>query len=136
MQFIEGQPIDQLQQLPQQERDRIMQRLLELFFDELFEFQLLQSDPNFANYQYISATQQVLLLDFGACTPISNSLSQHYKQLLQAACYQDPAQLKSAQAIGYFSESVWRNKRICSNCSSLPVSLCVLRVSLILQIVS
>jgi hypothetical protein len=30
---------------------------------------LIQTDPNFANYRYDSATRQLILLDFGATRP-------------------------------------------------------------------
>ena len=66
MTYVGGQPIETLAQQPQEERDRVMTALIELMLTELFELKMVQTDPNFANYQYRSATGEIVLLDFGA----------------------------------------------------------------------
>ena len=40
--------------------------MLELCFRELFEWQVMQTDPNPANYLYEKNTGRLNLLDFGA----------------------------------------------------------------------
>jgi len=52
----------------QAEGDRIVRLLVRLLFRELFEFALMQTDPNFANYRYDTLTGQLILLDFGPFT--------------------------------------------------------------------
>ncbi len=53
MEFIDGSPIEQIEHYDQNTRDFVMHSLLELLFRELFEFKMVQTDPNFANYLYI-----------------------------------------------------------------------------------
>ena len=59
-------PIETLADAPQAERDRVMTLLFALLLRELFEFRLVQTDPNFANYRFEPETGQLILLDFGA----------------------------------------------------------------------
>ncbi|NMU25293.1 AarF/ABC1/UbiB kinase family protein, partial [Vibrio parahaemolyticus] len=65
MEFIDGSPIEKIEHYDQRTRDFVMHSLLELLFRELFEFKMVQTDPNFANYLYIENTRQIGLLDFG-----------------------------------------------------------------------
>jgi predicted unusual protein kinase regulating ubiquinone biosynthesis (AarF/ABC1/UbiB family) len=82
MSFIESVPIESMISAPQAERDRIMTLLIDLVLRELFEFRLMQTDPNFANYRYDPKTQQVVLLDFGASRTLPENVSQQYRALL------------------------------------------------------
>ena len=52
---------------------------------EMFELRMVQTDPNFANYQYQSATGQVVLLDFGATRNYKAGFVNGYKRLAKAA---------------------------------------------------
>ena len=62
----------------------------------------MQTDPNFANYQYNPETGQVVLLDFGASRRFKASLVRGYRDLLAGAIAGDrPAMIKSAESIGY-----------------------------------
>jgi hypothetical protein len=47
-----------------------MTALIELCLRELFEFRMMQTDPNFANYRWRPETGQIVLLDFGATREI------------------------------------------------------------------
>jgi len=96
MQFIEGEPIDTVMQRSEGERSEVMTALFDLMLSELFEFQLIQSDPNFANYLYIPETQQIALLDFGACQRISEHNQTHYLAMAQAMQNQDKEAMKVA----------------------------------------
>lgn len=107
MSYVEGIPIEAVAELSQVERDRVMSLLFELLFRELFEFKLVQTDPNFANYQYNTSTQQLVLLDFGACRQYSEQFSQGYKNLFSAALRQDNAEMVAAlTTIGFFSQRI------------------------------
>ena len=44
--FVTGRPLDQCEALPQETRNAIAARMLLLTIRELFEFQLVQTDPN------------------------------------------------------------------------------------------
>jgi predicted unusual protein kinase regulating ubiquinone biosynthesis (AarF/ABC1/UbiB family) len=61
-----------------------MDRLVGLVLRELFEFRLMQTDPNFANYRYDEAGDRLVLLDFGATREIPAALAQGYRALLKA----------------------------------------------------
>ncbi len=107
MSFVEGVPIESLVHAPQAERDQVFTLLMQLFFRELFEFHLVQTDPNYANYRYDLQTQQIILLDFGAARDYSPTMSEHYRHLIQAAIAQnEPAIIQAAQAIGYFQDQI------------------------------
>ena len=60
MTYVAGRPIETIAELPQEERDRVMSALVELMFRELFELRMVQTDPNFANYQYNSSSRPYL----------------------------------------------------------------------------
>src|SRR5207247_5033602 len=64
MDFVEGEPLDVLDDAPQPRRDAVGSLLERLLFRELFEFRVMQTDPNFANYLYQPASGRVALLDF------------------------------------------------------------------------
>ena len=89
MGFVEGVPVESLQHLPQAQRDQLMSLLFELLFKELFVFGLVQTDPNYANYRYNEQTQQLVLLDFGACREYGNSIVKGYRELFRALVAQE-----------------------------------------------
>ncbi|MGP1833519.1 ABC1 kinase family protein [Shewanella frigidimarina] len=107
MQFVEGVAIESVEHYPQDVRDKVASALMELCFKELFCFQLVQSDPNFANFQYQADSQKIVLLDFGATRTISDTLSQGYMQLMQGAIADDKQQMSNAaQQIGFFQDAI------------------------------
>lgn len=84
MSFVAGRPIEEAETADQEQRDLIMQRLIDLTLRELFDFRLMQSDPNFANYQYDPDTGAIILLDFGATRKLSDNISKLYKAMFNA----------------------------------------------------
>ncbi|WP_233080523.1 ABC1 kinase family protein [Rheinheimera soli] len=107
MSFVEGVPIESLMQHSQQVRDKAMTQLFTLLFREIFEFRLVQTDPNFANYLYQPEHAQLVLLDFGACRDYSEAISQGYRQLLSAAITHNLAGIEAAmRQIGFFSQDI------------------------------
>lgn len=83
MSYIESLPIEEMIDAPQDVRDRIVTLLMRLTLRELFDFQMMQTDPNFANYKFNEETEQIVLLDFGASRDISNDLSAAYADLME-----------------------------------------------------
>jgi hypothetical protein len=61
-----------------------MRGLIGLVMRELFEFGLMQTDPNFANYRYQPGTGKLVLLDFGATRAVSAQTAAAYRDLLLA----------------------------------------------------
>ena len=112
MDFLEGEPIESLVTATQATRDRIVGLLLDLFFRELYEFGMIQTDPNFANFLYNTRTQQLGLLDFGATREYPVAVIEAYRGLLEAALREDHAAMsESAQAIGYFKKDIHAQQR-------------------------
>ncbi|PKG97318.1 AarF/ABC1/UbiB kinase family protein [Paraglaciecola sp. MB-3u-78] len=96
MSFVDGIPIEQLVDAPQETRDQVMSQLMRLFFKELFDFQLVQTDPNFANYQYDQDTQKIVLLDFGATRIYTPHMAESYRQLMQNASHHKKSKIRQA----------------------------------------
>ncbi len=102
MSFVAGDPIEAVVDLPQQERDRIAGALVDLLFREMFEFGLMQSDPNFANYRYNRETGRVALLDFGATRRLNPDLLVEYRRLFASGLAGDADGFEgAAEAIGF-----------------------------------
>ena len=91
MSCMGGEPVESLLHAPQAERDRVAGLLFRLLFREIFEFRLIQTDPNFANYRYDKASRQLILLDFGATRPYPAAVVDAYRQLMASAemCIRD-----------------------------------------------
>ncbi|YCO01748.1 ABC1 kinase family protein [Vibrio sp. VNB-15] len=107
MEFIDGCPIEQIEHYDHSTRDFVMHSLLELLFRELFEFKMVQTDPNFANYLYIEDTRQIGLLDFGATREYSERFSTGYRQAFASVVNNDEQGLNDAlERIGFFSQTI------------------------------
>lgn len=102
MTYVAGGPIDAIARRPQEERDRVITALLELMLTELFELRLVQTDPNFANYQYRWSTGDIVLLDFGATREFKARFTNKYRKLAAAAMRGDRAAMQlAAEKVGY-----------------------------------
>ena len=105
MDYIGSVPLDGLTDAPQSERDRIMTLLIGLLLRELFSFQLMQTDPNFANYRYHPETRQLVLLDFGATREFDDAIVQDFRSLMIAGVDGDqPAARQAMMRIGFFDD--------------------------------
>jgi predicted unusual protein kinase regulating ubiquinone biosynthesis (AarF/ABC1/UbiB family) len=107
MTFVDGVAIETLISAPQETRDYVASQLLRLFFTELFDYRLMQTDPNFANYQYDADNNKIVLLDFGATREFPVELVDAYLGLLQGAYHQDKDSVaQAALAIGLSTEAL------------------------------
>jgi predicted unusual protein kinase regulating ubiquinone biosynthesis (AarF/ABC1/UbiB family) len=105
MTFVESQPIDFVAQLGADERNRVAERLCRLVLQEIFEFGLIQTDPNFANFRYQPGSGRIVLLDFGATRALSVDLQEKFRALLRVALGGNRQEIRSAmQDIGYFGK--------------------------------
>ena len=105
MSFVEGQPIESLVITPQATRDAVMTTLIRLVLRELFEFGVMQTDPNFANYRFQPDTGRLVLLDFGAARPVPPESVLAYRQLLKAGLDADSVAVRSAAlAAGFIGQ--------------------------------
>ena len=89
MDFIVGQPIEALVDAPQDDRDRATAMLIELVLRELFEFGVMQTDPNFANYRWQPESGALVLLDFGATRDVPPRTAASYRALIAAGLAHD-----------------------------------------------
>ena len=106
MSFVAGAPIETLAEAPQETRDTVMRALIGLVLRELFEFGLMQTDPNFANYRYQPDTGRLVLLDFGATRDVPAVTADAYRQLLAAGLAGDAdAVRQAAVAAGFLGEA-------------------------------
>jgi aarF domain-containing kinase len=81
-----------LAQRPSQvEKNAVAAQLLDLFFREFFEWGLVQTDANFANFLFRPDQRQVVLLDFGATREYPAAFREVYRRLLQASFTGDTA---------------------------------------------
>jgi predicted unusual protein kinase regulating ubiquinone biosynthesis (AarF/ABC1/UbiB family) len=104
MDWIDGEPLEALasEAVPQARRNAVARTLYELMFRELFEFRFVQTDPNFANYLYLPATQQLALLDLGSAGEYPAALVASYRDVCRAMIAGDDTALRAAMfAIGY-----------------------------------
>ncbi|MGY6636944.1 MAG: ABC1 kinase family protein [Erythrobacter sp.] len=84
MSFEEGVGIEELGNEPAERRDEVFARLIRLVARELFDFGVMQTDPNFANFRYRRETGEIVLLDFGACRPVDPVVANGYRGMLEA----------------------------------------------------
>jgi len=103
MSFVDAVAMESLEHAPQAERDRIIMLLFGLFLREVFEFQCVQTDPNFANYRYQQDSGRIVLLDFGATRFYDRNTTEAYHRLLIAGLHEDRAAITNAALeVGYF----------------------------------
>lgn len=106
MEFVEGVAIESLVEHEQAARDAAMRSLIALVLRELFDFGLMQTDPNFANYRYQPATGRLVLLDFGAARAVAPATAAGYRALLGAGLAGDgDAAREAAVAAGFLGEA-------------------------------
>jgi predicted unusual protein kinase regulating ubiquinone biosynthesis (AarF/ABC1/UbiB family) len=107
MSVVGGVPVESLVDAPQEERDRVMTLLFALLLRELFEFRLVQTDPNFANYRYDRASRRLILLDFGATRAYAPATVAAYRRLMEAAAAGNRSGInEAAETIGYFQADI------------------------------
>ena len=105
MSFLEGEPIESLTTAPQETRDAVTTTLIHLVLRELFEFGVMQTDPNFANYRYQPDTGRLVLLDFGAARAVDPDSANAYRSLLQVLLDNDRSGARQAAlAAGFLGQ--------------------------------
>jgi predicted unusual protein kinase regulating ubiquinone biosynthesis (AarF/ABC1/UbiB family) len=104
--YVESEPIDTVAGLdvPQHTRDALARRIEGLMFRELFEFRLMQTDPNPANYRYQPDTGRLVLLDFGSTLELDPARVDGYREICRAVMADDEALIRSAALrLGYLA---------------------------------
>lgn len=107
MDFVTGLPIESFVDADQDVRDRLASRMFELLFEEMYAMQVMQTDPNFANFLYREETNELVLLDFGATRHIPPLLSREYAKFADVGVNGQMQDLKQVGLdIGYFNTRV------------------------------
>ncbi|QBF33027.1 AarF/ABC1/UbiB kinase family protein [Thalassococcus sp. S3] len=96
MRYVEGGAIEDLAGASQTLRNDVAARMIRLSARELFEFGRMQTDPNFANYQYNADLDRIVLLDFGATRSFGPEIVETYRALLRAGLEEDRDRLRKA----------------------------------------
>ncbi len=113
MSFVEGVPIETLETADQDVRDTAIRKLVALVLRELFEFGLMQTDPNFANYRYQPATGKLVLLDFGAARAVLPETVEGYRNLmLTGLAGNRDAVREAAVGAGFLGEAAVTRHRV------------------------
>lgn len=82
-------------------RQRVAAQLLDLYFREFFEWGLVQTDANFANFLFRPESGELVLLDFGATRAYDDAFRARYRALLVACRAEDfPETLRQAGELG------------------------------------
>ncbi len=106
MSFVEGRSIETLVGASQETRDGAMTALVTLVLRELFDFGVMQTDPNFANYRWQPETATLVLLDFGATRVIPDVISAAYRRLIEAGLASDRNRIREvAVETGFLGET-------------------------------
>jgi len=95
MSFLEGRELSNIMEFDQSARDEISLNLIELLFNEIFNFKMVQTDPNLANFLLTRGGKSICILDFGACCRVSEDTHRLYKELLSVALSLDLNCIKS-----------------------------------------
>lgn len=95
MSFLEGRELSNIVEFDQSARNEISLNLIELLFNEIFNFKMVQTDPNLANFLLTRGGKSICILDFGACCRVSEDTHRLYKELLSVALSLDLNSIKS-----------------------------------------
>jgi predicted unusual protein kinase regulating ubiquinone biosynthesis (AarF/ABC1/UbiB family) len=98
LEFIEGYPVTDpdVAGLSLERRNALAQAMLGLFFNELYEWGFLQTDPNFGNYllrlddrRRRTGKDELVLLDFGSVLDCSEDFLFHLRHTIAGGLQQD-----------------------------------------------
>ena len=95
MSFLEGRELSNITEFDQSARDEISLNLIELLFNEIFNFKMVQTDPNLANFLLTRGGKSICILDFGACCRVSEETYRLNKELLSVVLSLDLNCIKS-----------------------------------------
>lgn len=102
--LIDGVPVDKCIEMDQDTRNFICEKIIHLCLLELFNFGFMQTDPNWSNFFYNAETEQVALLDFGACREYGKDFVDKYIHLIHGAAVKDEDKiLKYSQELGFLT---------------------------------
>lgn len=99
MSYEPGEKVDSVAvlDLPLAKRNQIAAEILKLYFEELFTFRKVQTDPHFGNYRIRPGKDlKIVLYDYGAVREVSADFMQKYRLMLTALFDKDRAAFEIA----------------------------------------
>jgi len=105
--FIEGVAVDsdEVLSLSQEKRNKIGYAFLRHYFDELFIYKAVQTDPHLGNYKINideKGDPKLVLLDFGAMKEVPDHFGVPFKKLVTSALRKDDnGVISAAEEMGY-----------------------------------
>lgn len=97
-----------VQGLSLQRRSRLGSAFVELFLSELFDWNMVQTDPHFGNYRIRpgdDGQDRIVLLDFGATRTFGRGFVDNYASIVRGAVNRDHEQIvRGACGIGLMSD--------------------------------
>lgn len=98
-----------IQNLSQDRRNKLAINFLDLYFKELFDWKIMQTDPHNGNYKVRidpSGNDQLVLLDFGATRSFEDSFILPYHRMIRGAFLDEDTEFKrAAQELKLLHES-------------------------------
>ncbi|KAG7673327.1 hypothetical protein Ndes2526B_g03232 [Nannochloris sp. 'desiccata'] len=96
--------IDKVAELSQKIRDSVGTRLLALTLKELYEWNYMQTDPNWGNFLYDPPTDLIHLIDFGAAKEYSPQFVAEYLEMVKGCAEKDSkAIVDRSTALGFLT---------------------------------
>ncbi|VDM46056.1 unnamed protein product [Toxocara canis] len=108
VEYVEGIPVDKCVNEPQEVRDYIAAKFIELCLNEVFVWRFMQTDPNWSNFLFgrhpLSGEPRLILLDFGASRSYPKKFVDQYMHIIRAAYDLDKERLlKYSREIGFLT---------------------------------
>lgn len=96
-----------IQSLSQERRNRLASNFLDLYFREIFEWHLVQTDPHLGNYRLRmdpAGHDRIVLFDFGATRKFSEAFFQTYGAMIRGALTQSEEFEKASLQLGFIRD--------------------------------
>ncbi len=93
---------EQIENLSLERRNRLALSYLDLYFKELFEWNIVQTDPHLGNYRIRlspNGSDQIILFDFGATREYPNEFMNAYRQMIKGAVNGDEVLFRNAAMV-------------------------------------
>ncbi len=109
--YLEGLRADHplIQSLSQKRRNALSINFLDLYFKEIFEWNLIQTDPHLGNYKIQIdplGNDRLVLLDFGACREFDTKFMQAYRRMIKGSVLTDQTLFRAAaKKLGFIIDS-------------------------------
>ncbi|EJD73810.1 atypical/ABC1/ABC1-A protein kinase [Loa loa] len=106
--YMEGVPVDKCMDEPQEVRNYIASKFIELCLREIFVWRFMQTDPNWSNFYLgkhpTANVPRLILLDFGASRSYPKKFVDQYMNIIRAAYDNDKDKmLDYSRKIGFLS---------------------------------